>query len=90
MDRDDARFVQFREQVDGAVADITDAVNALVIQRDISASALDKCSARCAKLEEALRVIRKPPMMWDSPESRDTEEVRFRIRVADAALKAEG
>lgn len=90
MDRNDARFVQFRDEIDKAVGDITTAVDALVIQRDLLRTDLARCAARREKLEEALRVIRKPPHQWDSPESRDTEEVRFRIRVANAALQAEG
>jgi len=49
-------------------------------------AALDRIEAEREWLRAALRRIATPPYQWDSPESRDTEEVRFRIRIAAAAL----
>jgi hypothetical protein len=41
------------------------------------------------RYRKALATIAKPPFMWDSPPSRDTDEVRFRCRVARTALHEE-
>jgi hypothetical protein len=56
---------------------------------DAAAFEVNFLRSRLSTYEKALRKIAKPPFMWDSPESRDTNEVRYRCRIARQALGEE-
>lgn len=66
---------------DERIRRIRSLVDTEFVERD-----LDSLERELTELREALRRIAQPPYQWDSPESRDTEEVRYRIRLAAAAL----
>lgn len=57
---------------------------------DVALTTPDRIQAELVRLREALRRIATPPFQWDSPETRDTSEVRLRCRIARAALNEEG
>ena len=48
-----------------------------------------RADGEVARLRLALEQIATPPYQWDSEESRDSREVRLRIRIARAALAKE-
>lgn len=49
---------------------------------------VQKARAELRRYRNALKVIARPPYQWDSPESRETDEVRFRCRIAKEAIDA--
>lgn len=82
MDRDDARFVEFREAVDLALAQIYTAVGTLVAQRDAAAD-------RVVVLEQALRELRDHigPGIRDEMTMHEIDDEVERFAIIDKALE---
>lgn len=83
QNRDDARFAEFRDQVDRVLTDINNAVATIVFQRDAALR-------RCELLEQALRELRDHigPGIRDEMTVREIDDEVERLAIIDNALRA--